>query len=419
MAFAGWRNLAAAAAASDQNPEKQMEDRVLKSQDRQRIKQVIIFVAAATAAVCVVATIFFRMDVIAALFKGLVSVLKPFIYGLVIAYLLHPVALKLESFFTKLLDRNGTGKRKSLARMIAIALSIILFLLCLVLLIMAVLPEIIRSLSSIVSQIPGALESFKNWMNTLDQSNLSHEVVTTIQQAMDTLSTYVSNFLKDGLVPKLQDILSGMTTSIKGILGVFSNFGLGCIISIYFLSGWEKFLRQIKLITYAIFPKRAADWLKAEAKIVDQMFSGFVYGKILDSILMGVICFIYTTITQTPYNLLVSVLIGVTNMIPFFGPYIGGIPSAIIILTVSPSKCVMFVIFLIILMQVDGNIISPRILGNKLGLSGFWILFSILVFGSLWGIVGMLIGTPLFAVLYDLIRRGVYYLLKKKGLSRL
>ena len=145
------------------------------------------------------------------------------------------------------------------------------------------------------------------------------------------------------------------------------------------------------------------------------MFSGFIHGKVLDSLIIGVICLIFTLAVRMPYAVLISVIVGVTNIIPFFGPYIGAIPSALLVLTVSPVKCIVFVVFIIVLQQLDGNYIGPRILGDRLGISGIWILFSIMVFSSLLGFVGMLVGVPVFAVIYDLIRRGIYRLLNMRG----
>ena len=192
------------------------------------------------------------------------------------------------------------------------------------------------------------------------------------------------------------------------------NFGLGMIVAVYLMNGWEKFGAQAKMIVYAIFPKKAAEWIQYEIHYTDRMFSGFIHGKILDSAIVGIICFIFTMFTGMPYALLVSVIVGVTNIIPFFGPYMGMIPSALLILTSSPWKCLVFLVFIILLQQVDGNVLGPRILGETVGISSFWILFSILFFGSIWGLVGMIVGVPLFAVIYDLISRGVSNLLRKR-----
>ncbi len=387
----------------------------MEPQQKYKLRYILIAVAAFAAVICLVALIFFRPDLLVNAFHAVIGLFMPFFYGIAIAYLLHPLSMKIEHIYTSCFDRKKTGRRKKLIRLLALLTALVIFLLIIIILILAVLPEIINSLSNIVAQIPSMLASFSSWIGQFDHGGFSHELVTAIQNAVSTLTTSISNFLKNGLLPKLQTLLPEMTKSIKGVLSVLSNFGLGCIISAYILGGWETFLKQIKLIVYAIFPKRGADWIRDEARIADHMFSGFVHGKILDSAIIGVICFLFTMITQMPYAMLISVLVGVTNLIPFFGPYLGAIPSAILIFTVSPLKCFIFVVFIIILQQVDGNVIGPKILGDRLGLSGFWILFAILVFGGMWGVFGMLVGAPLFAVLYDLIKRGIIFLLKKRG----
>ena len=171
----------------------------------------------------------------------------------------------------------------------------------------------------------------------------------------------------------------------------------------------------MKMVVYAVFPRNVADWIRREARFTNEKISGFIVGKMIDSLIIGVTCFVFVMITGMPYAMLISIIVGVTNMVPFFGPYLGGIPSAILLLTVSPVRCLIFVIFIVLLQQLDGNVIGPRILGNKLGLSAFWILFAILVFGAIWGIPGMLVGAPVFAVLYDIARNAVLTLLERKG----
>ena len=294
-------------------------------------------------------------------------------------------------------------------------LSLILMLVFLTLLVLAVLPELINSISRLLSQLPSALDQFEIWIQSLDKGDISHEIVTSIETTLDTLSENLTSFLQTDLLPYLQTIVSDVTSSFMDILNIVKNFGLGCIISAYILGSWERFCMQIKLIVYAVFPKRAADWIREEIHYTDRMFSGFIHGKLLDSLIIGISCFIFCTIVRMPYTMLITIIIGVTNIIPFFGPYLGAIPSAVLVLTVSPSKCLLFVVFIIVLQQIDRNLLNPRILGNKLGLSSFWILFSILFFGSMWGFIGMLVGTPLFAVLYDLIRRLTVFLLNKRG----
>lgn len=197
------------------------------------------------------------------------------------------------------------------------------------------------------------------------------------------------------------------------------NLFIGLVVAIYLLYGRRKFKKQGKLLLYSLFKARWADKIVEEIRFADRVFSGFIGGKLLDSAIIGGICYIGMMIMGLPYAILISVIVGVTNIIPFFGPYIGAIPSAIILLTVSPMSCLMFVIFIVILQQVDGNIIGPKILGSSTGLSGIWVLFSILLFGGLFGFVGMIIGVPVFAVIYDLIRQLIIRGLELRSKSKM
>ena len=211
-------------------------------------------------------------------------------------------------------------------------------------------------------------------------------------------------------------ILRQVSLSMISLLKALWNFIIGFIISIYVMYNKESFAAQGKKLVFALMNTNTANQLIKDVRFTSDTFIGFISGKILDSFIIGCICFAGTSIMETPYALLVSVIVGVTNVIPFFGPYLGAIPSAILILMVNPIKCIYFIIFIIILQQVDGNIIGPKILGGSTGLSGFWIIFSITIFGGIMGIPGMIIGVPFFAVLYALIRRFSNRLLEKRGL---
>ena len=380
-------------------------------------KEILEMVAAIAAVICIVILLFFRTGIFTSAISKLVSILTPFIYGFVIAYLLRPIALFFEKKFKKWIDKNNTGRAKTALRLISVLLSIVLMFAVIVLFFLAVVPGVISSINSLISQIPDALKQLNEWLHSMDNGGTSHEVIVTIEEAVNTFTENITGFLKGDLLPHLQTLVSSVTSSFMGLVAFLKDFGLGCIISIYMMASWEKLAAQLKLVTYAVFPKKAADWIRDEVRFIDRMFNGFIHGKLLDSLIIGIICFIFCTITRMPYTMLVSVIIGVTNMIPFFGPYIGAIPSTLLVLTVSPGMAIMFLIFIIILQQFDGNLIGPKILGDQLGLSSFCILFAILFFGALWGVIGMLIGAPLFAVIYDLVRRFVVGRLKNKGES--
>ena len=210
--------------------------------------------------------------------------------------------------------------------------------------------------------------------------------------------------------------MSGLTVGVLNFMREIMNILIGLIVSVYVLFSKEKFSKQSKKITYAIFKPSNANMILHLTIKSNEIFGGFIIGKIIDSAIIGVLCFAGLSILNMPYAMLVSVIVGVTNVIPFFGPYIGAIPSAILILLAEPKMGIYFIIFIIALQQFDGNILGPKILGNSTGLSAFWVIVSILLGGGLFGIVGMLFGVPTFAVIYYVIKLLVDNKLEKKEL---
>ena len=241
------------------------------------------------------------------------------------------------------------------------------------------------------------------------------------------LAAYID---KQVAIRNFNNIISGVSASLWTMVTMVKNLGIGLIVAVYLLNSRKIFRRQTKLVIHALLPykeyppkkngkpvEQRADWVIRELHILNDYLGGFIKGKLLDSLIIGVICMVFTACTNMPYAVLISVVIGVTNIIPFFGPFIGAIPSAILILMVSPIQCVYFVIFVIILQQFDGNILGPKILGNTTNLSSFWVLFAILLFGGVFGIVGMVIGVPVFAFIYQLIREWVLDRLEEQKLQ--
>ena len=233
----------------------------------------------------------------------------------------------------------------------------------------------------------------------------------------------MQDFAKTQLLPNINDIISGGSVSLLTFLMTAKDLVIGLIVAVYFMNSRKLFARQAKLVIRALFPPKehlkedrmqAADWILKEVDIINDYLGGFIKGKLLDSLIIGLICMVFTSVVDMPYAVLVSVVIGVTNIIPFFGPFIGAIPTAALILMVNPVKCVYFVLFILVLQQFDGNILGPKILGNTTHLSSFWVLFAILLFGGLFGIVGMVIGVPVFAFFYQLAREWVLGRLKKQ-----
>ena len=214
----------------------------------------------------------------------------------------------------------------------------------------------------------------------------------------------------------IEKILGGVSSGVMNVITLTKNMLIGLIVMIYLLNIKESLSAQGKKFIYSVLPLKAANIVVAEFQFIKKAFSGFIIGKLIDSLIIGILCFILMHLFKLPYELLISVIIGVTNIIPFFGPFIGAIPSFIIIVLQNPVQGLYFLIFVIILQQVDGNIIGPKILGDSTGLSSFWVVFAILVFGGLWGFPGMLLGVPIMAVIYYIVSNVVTYSLKKRGI---
>ena len=212
-------------------------------------------------------------------------------------------------------------------------------------------------------------------------------------------------------------VITGVYTGVVNIVNLVKNTLIGIIVMLYLLNIKDTLTAQSKKIIYSLFPLPAANEIIEKWRYIHKVFGGFIIGKLVDSLIIGILTFVWLSIIKMPYTVLISVIVGVTNIIPFFGPFIGAIPSALLVLLVSPKKCLWFLLSILVIQQLDGNIIGPKILGNSTGISSFWVLFSILFFGGVLGPVGMIIGVPTFAVIYRLTAEWVNKRLKKKELS--
>ena len=337
--------------------------------------------------------------------NAIVKILMPFIYGAVIAYLLAPLCNRLERLLGRVI------KKKGLVTGLSILLALILALVVVVVLLLLVIPNVSKSLIEIVYALPGQMSAASAWLSDLLESQ--PELQAQWDEFSSQLVANINSWLKSDLLPMAQELLSSLGVKFAAVFTVVKNVFLGVLISIYLLASRRKFAVQARILVAGIFPKKWADKIEAEVHYADRMFNGFLVGRIIDSVIIGVICFIFTFLLRFDSAVLVSVIVGVTNVIPVFGPFIGAIPCALILLLENPLHCLIFLIFIVILQQVDGNIIGPRILGETTGVSSFWVLFSVLFFGGLWGLLGMIIGVPLFAVIYDIVRQLAYYGLRR------
>ena len=336
-----------------------------------------------------------------------VSTLQPFIIGGTLAYLLNFI---LKFYEERVLSHEMLKKmKKSGKRAIGLVLTYITASIITYLFIQFVLPQLISSIVGLANNIPQYVDDLTKLANDLiDNMNLQPEYIDLITNKFGELVTHIITIISN-LLPVVGNFIVEATSSILNII-------IGIIVSIYILIDKEKFMALGKKVVYAFSSEERANFILKLATQSNMTFSRFIGGKILDSFIIGILTFIILTIFKMPYVILISVIVGVTNIIPFFGPFIGGIPAAIIILFVSPTKALWFVIIIIIIQQIDGNIIGPKILGDSIGISAFWILFSLLVAAKFMGFVGMVIGVPLFAIFYSIIKEIVELKLNKKGL---
>ncbi len=366
-----------------------------------------------TFAVCLLLVILFvKFSVVAGAVKEFFHVIAPVTWGIVIAYLCNPIMKFVEGKLKKLVDRKKPHPK--LTRSLSVAISIILLITILAALMAIIINQIISSIVEIFSSIP----EYRRQIETLITKFLGDypKIVSAIESQLDTIYPKLVDFAND-MIPKLGDMSIKLKDSAIVVIAAIKDCVIGFIVAIYLLYSKETFLAQARKIVYAFFPKNLSrNILRVSAK-ANRTLSGFLSGKLLDSFIIGLICFIVMTIMQMDFTALISVIIGVTNIIPFFGPFIGAIPSALLLLMAAPKQVIPFIIFIVILQQFDGNILGPKIIGDSTGLTPFWVMFAIFVGGGLFGFAGMLLGVPVFAVIYALFSEMVAYLLKKKKLS--
>lgn len=345
-----------------------------------------------------------------------VTILRPFIYGLVVAYLLCPIY----NVFTKIILK-GTGKimphkkAMSVARILSTTATILLAFMVLAGLVSLVLPQFIDSAIKLIKTAPESLDTLLKWGEAGLSKNA--DINSALHMLMGDYTEKFNAWLDGEVLPKLIVIATQVSTGLFDIMKFFWDFIIGIIICVYFLNSKEIFKAQSAKFVFAFLDYDRATTVIREAKFINKTFVAFISGKIIDSFIIGVICFVVLNFMHMPYVMLVSVIVGVTNIIPFFGPFIGAIPSTIFILTESPIQALYFVIFVLILQQIDGNVIGPRILGEATGIPSFWVMFAILFGGGMFGFIGMIVGIPTFAVIYEYLCRFINNRLARKNMS--
>lgn len=392
-----------------------------------------------TAFLVVVSSIVFfliinRFDVVMSFFGTVLTVLTPIIYGFVIAYLLSPVATFFEKpcfrrlFYTiqdkkeeAFLKKNPgleppprTFPVRKVARVLSVVITMILAFGFIVGLFWLVLPQLVETISGLVKNMPTYIDNLSAWLSNLLKDY--PEIEKYVLEITSSLSENITTWLSTDFLPQLNNIWENVSSSLLGIFSTATNLLLGFIIAIYFLNSKELFAAQCKKILYSFLNLKSATKIINTSRHLHKTFGNFISGKLLDSLIIGFLFFIFLTVFNLPYAMLVSIIMGVSNIIPFFGPFIGAVPSLLLIMLVDPIQCLYFLIMVVIIQQFDGNILAPRIIGESTGLPSFWVVFALLVGQSIFGFWGLIIGIPLFAVIYSLVKAKISDQLANKNL---
>ncbi len=346
----------------------------------------------------------------------LLKTVQPILYGAFIAYLLAPMV----NFFERGLFplRPGRERKRSqamLVRTAGILLAWLVIAFFFYLLASVLLPELYKSVLQLIANVDNYYNTISGWVNHLLETNPA--VSGWVSQQMAAYFQDLDKWLTGGVLPQLQAVMVTVSGGVLSLVNFVKDLLVGIIASVYLLATKERCAAYGRKLVYSLVPRERVGLVLRGVRRADLIFSGFVRGKLLDSIIIGVLCFVCCSILKFPYTPLVSVFVGVTNIIPFFGPFLGAIPSAFLILLVSPRQALYFVIFVLALQQLDGNVIGPKILGNTTGLSSLWVIIAILVGGGFFGVVGMFFGVPVCACLNSLVNYFVDARLRKKGLS--
>ncbi len=333
------------------------------------------------------------------------TVLSPFVFGFFFTLILLPVRNIAEKKWLGKLNVSNATKRK-----LAVMIAMILMVFIIVIFFWLLIPQLISTFGQFVNNFSGYIDNVEKLVGKISGNDT--ETYKILTESLETISTTITKWLT-GASGGFTKIVS----TISNVVTVVINFLIGMIITMYVLIDSEKFKRQSRKLTYALLPKEIADSCVYVSKLTSGMFYKFIFGKALDSFVIAIICYIILTIMGMPYTVLIAVVVGITNMIPVFGPFIGAIPCLLILVMINWVRAVEFLIFIVILQQIDGNIIGPYILGDAVGLPTLWVMFAIIVGGAILGVAGMFIGVPVFAVIYTLIQQWANRRLEEKKID--
>ena len=358
----------------------------------------------------------YRYHGFASFWRKLVWIVQPITIGIILAYLLNPVVRFIEAYVVKFLIPRVKNKRRArkAGRGVGVAGALLFLAVILILLFSVIVPSVSRSIQNMITVFPSEINNLIEWIEEFSKGD--SELAEMVSEGIETASTMFQTYVQTELLPQAKVYLASITNGVIYGVKLLTNVLVGVIVSVYVLMSKETFAGQAKKIIYAILKPERGNIVITTVRKSNEIFGGFISGKLLDSAIIGVLAYIVLAIMKMPDTMLLAVIIGVTNVIPFFGPFIGAVPSFIIVVLQNPVQGLYFLIFIFILQQIDGNIIGPKILGDSTGITPFWVVTSILIFGGLWGFPGMLLGVPVMAVLQYIVRNLLDYALKKRGL---
>ena len=369
-----------------------------------------IFLAVFSAIACsiILYFLFSKMNYITSFFSKLFNILMPVFIGILFAYLLNPIVIRIERYFN---TKEKIKDKKKLGRLLGIIVTYFILAVLVIVFIRFFIPSLLDSINIMFKNIPKYLENIFAFLRRLcEKYNINPKFIDSYRSDINVL-------IKDSVVPNLDVIINNLATGITSVIKAIINVLVSVIISVYLLYDKELFSRGIDRILKAYFPPKVYDEIINISKYIYKVFGGFLVAKLIDSLIIGVLTFIILSIFRIPYALLIALVVGVTNVIPFFGPFIGAIPSILLLLVISPAKAIEFGIIILVIQQFDGNILGPKLIGNKIGIKSFWVLFAILLFGGLYGFGGMILAVPLFACIHEFARIRIQKRLKDKEIN--
>lgn len=348
----------------------------------------------------------------------IIRIIMPFIYGFVMAYLLCPIFnLVTRKAYHYLSKHMSTRRAFSAAKILASVVSVVVVFSIIAAVAILLVPKLATSIFSLIDVMPGRIEYFNGWLTDLIGNKTDTKLLNFIQNSVSNITDYAIKFMKAYLMKGMGSYFQVISKGVMVTIRTFLDFLIGIVAALYFLNGKEKFKAQLTKLIYGVFSRDKAEEIFNFGHFTNRTFGGFINGKIIDSIIIGFICYVAMIIFSMPYAPLCSVIVGVTNVIPFFGPFIGAVPSVIIIAVSDPVKAAEFVVLIFVLQQFDGNVLGPKILGETTGLSSFWVMFAIILGGGLFGFLGMLLGVPVFALIYYYFKKGIEKKLIYKEMS--